>query len=120
LRSSGVNLVEIDLLRAGKRLSLGKPKPPRSDYLILVGRADEMPVMGYWTLSVRDPLPVLPIPLDPSVEDVSLDLRACLDRAYEEANFAWEIDYSRPLHPPLKEPDATWARELLAARRGGA
>jgi hypothetical protein len=120
LRSSGVNLVEIDLLRGGKRLPLGKPRPQRSHYLILVGRADEMPVMGCWKISVRDPLPILPIPLDPSVEDVPLDLRACLDRAYEEANFAWEIDYSKPPRPPLREPDAAWARELLARRQGGA
>ena len=120
LRSSGINLVEIDLLRGGRRLPLGKPTPPRSDYLILVGRANEMPVMGYWAFSVRDVLPVLPVPLDPSVEDARLDLRACLDRAYEEACFEREIDYSQPPRPPLTEPTASWARELFVQRQGGA
>ena len=55
--------------------------------------------------------------LDPQVDLVELPLGACLNRAYDEARFGEEIDYDQPPVSPLAEPDATWARELLAARR---
>jgi hypothetical protein len=114
--ASGVNLVEIDLLRAGRRLPMGNPPPPPADYYILVCRASELPKAGVWPLSVRDQLPAIPIPLDPGEPDVLLPLRPSLDRAYHEARFESELDYKVPPDPPLPEPDATWARELLARR----
>lgn len=111
---SRVNLVEIDFLRTGQRPALGAPPPKPSDYYVLVSRATAFPEVAFWPLSVRDPLPPLAIPLDPDVSDVALDLRACLDRAYEEGRYATDIDYSQPPIPPLNEGDAAWARELLA------
>lgn len=113
----GVNLVEIDLLRTGRRLPLGQPVPPASDYYVLVTHAEEAPRGDYWPISVRDALPVIPVPLDPGVAVVNLTLRSCLDQAYKDCRFDEEIDYTQPANPPLREPDATWARELLAERR---
>ncbi|MBL8792277.1 MAG: DUF4058 family protein [Planctomycetia bacterium] len=113
----GVHLVEMDFLRHGRRLPLGLLKPPRSAYYILVCRAAETPHGDLWNLSVRDPLPVIPIPLDPGVADIQLPVRACFDQVYEDARFAEEIDYGQPPTPPLREADAAWARELLAARK---
>jgi hypothetical protein len=114
--ASDVNLVEIDMLRAGERPPLHNPPPPPSDYYILVCPAAAFPQAGFWPLSVRDRLPLVPVPLDPECEPVLLDLRACLDRAYDGGRYAGEIDYRQPPVPPLDEPDAAWARELLAAR----
>lgn len=113
----GVHLVEMDFLRQGRRLALGQPAPPRSDYYVLVCRAAATPHGEIWSLSVRDSLPTIPIPLDPDKPDVQLPLRPSFDQVYEEARFAEEIDYSQPPQPPLREPDASWARDLLAARR---
>lgn len=113
----GVNLVEIDLLRTGRRLPLGKPGPPASDYYVLVTHAEESPRGDYWPISVRDELPIVPVPLDPGVPVVQVALRLCLEQAYQDCRFDEEIDYTRPANPPLREPDATWARELLAAYR---
>lgn len=113
----GVHLIEMDLLRKGRRLPLGLLKPPRSDYYVLVCRAAETPNGDIWNLSVRDPLPTIPIPLDPGVADVLLPLRPCVDRVYEEARFAEEIDYTQPPDPPLREPDVAWACDLLAVRK---
>jgi hypothetical protein len=114
--ASGVNLVEIDLLRSGVRPPLGDPAPPVIDYYLLVSRTSERPRLGIWPFSVRDPLPRIPVPLDPGEPEVLLDLRAALDRAYEEGRYAEQLDYTKSPAPPLREPDATWAREFLAAR----
>jgi hypothetical protein len=114
--ATGTNLVEVDLLRTGERLPLGEPAPPPADYYILVCRANEFPKAGVWPLSVRDPLPAIPVPLNPQDQPVLLPLKPCLDRAYDEAPYSREVNYAEPPDPPLPEPDATWARELLARR----
>lgn len=114
--SSGINLVEIDLLRAGVRPPLGDPAPPITDYYVLVHRAAECARLGIWPFSVRDSLPALPIPLDPDVSDLIVDLKACIDYVYDIGRYDEQIDYSQPPSVSLREPDATWARELLAAR----
>ena len=111
-----VDLVEIDLLRAGERMPAGKPPPPPSDYLMLACRADRFPEVETWAVTVRDPLPVLPVPLGPAHPPCPLDLRACLDRVYDETRAAVGIDYARPPEYPLRPADAEWAAGLLAKR----
>lgn len=113
--ASGINLVEIDLLRAGHRPPLGEPPPESSDYYVLVSRSWERRKLGIWPFSVRDPLPQIPIPLECDEPEPLLNLRAAFDRVYDEARFGEQVDYTTPPAPPLREPDATWARELLAA-----
>jgi Protein of unknown function (DUF4058) len=113
---SNVNLIEIDFLRYGVRPPLGDPPPPPMDYYVLVARPIALPDVGLWPISVRESLPVIPVPLTGDVTTVSLDLRWCLDRAYDDTGFPRRIDYTQPPVPPMREPDATWARELLASR----
>ena len=117
--ATGVNLVEIDLLRSWERMPLDNPPPAPSDYLILVSRASEFPQAGVWPLSVRDPLPTLPIPLASPDPDVLLPLKPCFDRAFAEGRYESDINYAEPPTPPLAEPDATWARDLLAGWSNG-
>jgi hypothetical protein len=112
---SGTNLVELDLRRSGLRAPVEEPLPP-ADYYVLVSRAADYPRAGVWSIGVREPLPTVPVPLNPQDSPVMLDLRPCLDRAYDEGRFGDDIDYDQPPTPPLREPDATWARELLAHR----
>jgi hypothetical protein len=114
--ATGTNLVEIDLLRGGARLPLGEPHPGPADYYVLVSRAADFPKAGVWAFSVRDPFPEIPVPLNPEDESVKLDLKGCLDRAYDEGRYHLEVDYTRPPLPPLRGPDADWARQLLANR----
>jgi hypothetical protein len=116
---AGLNLVEIDMLRSGVRPDLGVPAPA-SDYYALVCRGNEFPNAGLWTFSVRDVLPTIPVPLDPGITDVSIELRPCLDRAYDEARFDKQIDYTKPPTPPLDESQAAWATGLLVASRAQA
>ena len=112
------NLVEIDLLRDGDRLPLGKPRPPAADYLVLVTRGAEYPRARVWAFTVREAIPVIPIPLDLNNPAVPLDLRACLDRVYDEGKYSVKLDYAQTPDPPLRKYDAVWAAELLAVRKG--
>lgn len=117
--AGGVNVVEIDLLRAGERMPLGTPSPVPNDYYILVSRAAELPQADVWGFSVRDPFPAaIPVPLNPEDAPQPLNLKSCLDRAYDEAELFRRIDYSQPPVPSLRDADAAWAKELLAARAG--
>jgi hypothetical protein len=114
--ATGTNLVEIDLLREGDRSPFAPALPTGRHYALLVSQADDFPRAGVWPFSVQDPFPPCPVPLRPGIATLQLDLTPCFERVYDEARFDAELDYTRPPHLPLPEPDAAWARELLAAR----
>jgi hypothetical protein len=112
LLHSPAHLVEIDLLRGGP------PMPaedrPECVYSVLICRADARPGAGFWPIALREPLPTVPIPLRAGEPDAHLDLRATLDRVYDEAGYRYFL-YEHPPDPPLTGGDGEWA-ELLAAR----
>jgi hypothetical protein len=111
--ATGVNLVEVDLLRAGERMPLGEPAPTPSDYFILVARSATFPHAEVWPFSIRDSFPPLRVPLDHGDPDATVDLKTCLGRCYDEARYGRLIHYDRPPDPPLRPVDAEWADELL-------
>ncbi len=113
LFASWVNLVEIDLLRGGPRLPLENLQP--CDYYILVSRYGERPQAGVWPVQLREPLPVIPIPLRGPHADASLDLQQMLHRLYDAAGYEDYIYGGEP-DPPLAPDDAAWARSLIPAR----
>lgn len=115
--AAGVNLVEIDLLRGGTRAPLGEPVPD-GDYYTFVCRADEFPKADVWAFTVRDPFPVVPVPLKPEEPPLALDVREPLDRVYEDARYEGRIDYTEPPVPALRPTDAEWAADLLNTRKG--
>jgi hypothetical protein len=117
--AAGVNVVEIDLLRGGLRLPIEGRLPPPNDYYALVCRARQMPNAGIWPFGVRDSLPTIPVPLLPADGNVSLDLRRCLDRAWEESRFQEKINYQQSPSPPLSADDSEWARKLLGGLKAG-
>ena len=103
------HLVEIDLLRCGKPMPADDR--PECDYSVLVSRAGERPRAGFWPIGLRDPLPVVPIPLRVDAPDAQLDLRAVIDRVYDEAGYNYFL-YEHPPDPPLTGTDAEWADGL--------
>jgi hypothetical protein len=68
-----VHLVELDLLRSGVRLPALEPLPP-ADYYAFVARASHRPNAEVYSWTLRQALPVIPIPLADEDPDVSLDL----------------------------------------------
>jgi hypothetical protein len=108
---SAVHLVELDLLREGPRMPF-EGKVPDCDYLLMVSRSYQRPDCEAWPLSIRDPLPVLPVPVHPPDRDVQLDVGQALRVAYERARYDLRINYSLPPVPRLKPKDAEWVRSL--------
>ena len=111
-RAAGVNLIEIDLLRAGDRLPMGRPQPPVTDYYLLRCTRDEPSRASIWAFGVRETIPVIAVPFRAGIAPVALDLRACLDRAYDDGRYRDKLNYSGPCDPALRREDAEWASGL--------
>ena len=109
-------LVEIDLLRNGQRPPLGDPAPA-STYYALVCRAGQPDSAGFWPINLREALPEIVLPLGAGDPDLPVPLQRFLDGCYDTGRFRRRINYTEPPELPLSEPDATWARELLARHR---
>lgn len=112
---SQAHLVEIDLLREGRRMPfLGEV--PATPYLAMVSRTYARPECDVWPIRLQDPLPVLPVPLLRPDPDVPLDLGAALRTTYDAARYDLRIDYSQPPPPPpLSDEDAAWVKAQLQA-----
>jgi hypothetical protein len=111
LLSQPVNLVEIDLLLAGRRLPMGKPLPP-GDFYAIISRASDRQFSDVYAWSIRLPLPTIPIPLEDPDPNVPLDLAALLALAYERGRYSRLIRYHRPLDLPLQPEDKHWAEGI--------
>lgn len=110
---AGVHFLQIDLLRGGPRLLPAEAAP--HDYDALLVRAGGGRVADVWLWGLRDALPTLPVPLGAGEADVPLDLRAALDRVYDEAGYARKL-YRGPPEVPLDEADTAWAAGLVRER----
>jgi len=112
--SSAANLVEIELLRWR-----GPPLPPSEwpnwrecAYSVYVFRPEVLPFSEFWPLRLRDPLPVIPVPLRRPDPDAQLDLQAILHSLYDSAGYERYI-YAGAPDPPLAPEDAAWAQQFL-------
>lgn len=117
-----VNLVEIDLIRAGNFvLAIPENRLPsvcRTPYMICIRRATRRGEAELYPVPLRQPLPNIPIPLRPSDEDAVLQLQPLLDDGYRDGRYD-RIDYRPEPVPRLGEADGRWADALLreAGRR---
>jgi hypothetical protein len=116
LIGEGVHLVELDLLRRGRRVVPGKGVPP-CHYLLACTRAG-LTHTELWPLSVRNQLPVLPVPLLKPDPDVALQLGDALAAVYDEARYDLSIDYaSQPPPPEFAPAEADWIQTVTEAIR---
>jgi len=88
LQRAGVHLLEIDLIRRGTRPGADEDWPTSNYVMSLIRRHHAQAEM--WPLSVRDRLPVLPVPLRAPDPDVPLDLPTALATIYDEAYYELE------------------------------
>jgi hypothetical protein len=107
------HLVELDLLRGGKRLPTVEPLPP-ADHYAFVSREPRRPRADVYRWSLRQRLPVIRVPLAGNDPEVSLDLQAAFDLVYDRAGYDYSLDYRHPVEPSLSEEDAAWAQQLVA------
>jgi Protein of unknown function (DUF4058) len=117
LLDSNVHLVEIDLLRAGRRtVSIPEWKKLVVSYCVVVSRAPDRLRREVYPVTLRQRLPRVRIPLKPEDPDAVLDLQAVLEEAYAKGAYALRVSYSKEPAPALSAEDAAWARELAGPR----
>ena len=112
--ASVAHLIEIDLLRRGRRVPMQRPLPA-APYYVFVGRTERRPMVEVWPIQLPDRLPVVPVPLLEGDPDVPLDLQQALDRVYDGFRYDLSIDYTRPPDIPLTGSAADWAVERIRA-----
>ncbi|MGE3808512.1 MAG: DUF4058 family protein [Gemmataceae bacterium] len=101
-------LVEIDLLCGGQRMPV--KALPSCAYVIMVSRSYDRPRVELWPLAVRDPLPLIPVPLRMSDQDATVEPGRLLQ--FDAAGYEDYIYGSNP-QPALATEDAAWARGLV-------
>ncbi len=118
VRGSPANLVEIDLLRAGRHVlalpELVARRRAAYNYLVSVNRAvGNRGRFQFYPHKLRDRLPRIGVPLAGDDPDVPLDLQAGFARVYEDGAYHDRVDYAKPCHPPLSSDDQAWAADLI-------
>lgn len=108
-----VNLVEIDLLRGGEYVLAAElkkiPQAKRRTYMMSVQCRTTTKLFG---ASLREPLPVIPIPLRPTDHDISLNIQQIIDMVYERGRY-FKLNYQSDPEPPFSAEEAAWVDELL-------
>jgi hypothetical protein len=116
LVTSHVNVVEIDLIRAGSWQELLMPyvAPPRgkSTYRVVTRRVHPKQRAELYPISLRQRLPIIRIPLRANDQDVPLDLQSLFEQVYENGRYD-RSRYASPCEPLLEAAEAQWADELL-------
>lgn len=108
----GANLVEIDLLRGGRRMPMEDPWPD-SPYYVLVSRKPTAPQCTVWPAYCLRTLPEIPVPLSPPDADVPLALQPMIEAIYERSRYALDIDYRQRCRPRLDPVHTQWLQEHL-------
>ncbi len=108
---SRTNLIEIDLLRAGKPMLMSHL--PASHYRILVRRGWERGKAQLFPFNITEPIPSIHIPLQKGETEPTLALGELLARVYDSARYDLRIDYATEPAPPLDPAVAAWCREMI-------
>jgi hypothetical protein len=111
---STAHLLEIDLLRRGKRVPM-RQTLPSAPYFVFLSRAGKRPQTQVWPIPIDQPLPTVPVPLLPPDPDVPLDLQKALDNVYDLCAYDLAVNYSRNPEVRLPSNYASWAAQCLRA-----
>ena len=120
LLEARTNLVEIDLVRSGRRVLVVPedqlPASHRTTYRVSVTRGHRPGEAEAYRVSLREPLPSIRVPLRPTDADVRLELQPLLEQAYRNGRYD-VTDYRQDPDPPLDAADAAWADEILRSKK---
>lgn len=110
-----VNLVELDLIRSGKRLQLERALPP-ADYYAFISRGIRRPECEVYRWTVRSALPPLPVPLKSPDLDIQISMSDVFATAYQRGGYDRVVHYDESPPPPsFAAEDADWV--LQTAQR---
>jgi hypothetical protein len=118
---ASVCLVEIDLLRAGVHTTVAPLQALRErantpDYHVSILRPwadDGHGDIGVVPVRLREPLPVIPIPLEADMPSVDIELQPLLGRCFDSGRYDELIDYRADPAPPLADGHREWAETIL-------
>jgi len=115
---SEAHLLEIDLLRGGRRPQLAKPAMLSSaPYFVFLSRAERRPEIEIWPCALRIALPILPVPLRYPDPDAALNLTQIVQQVYRNARYDLQVDYGvAPPSPELSLEDGAWLDAQLRER----
>jgi hypothetical protein len=117
---SETNLVEIDLLRAGRHVLAvpleNIPSELRTPYMVCVRRAALRAKAEIYPIPLAERLPTVKVPLRSGDDDVLLDLQGLIDECYRKGRYEGDLDYRRDPDPPWTGPDGEWAIELMRSK----
>jgi hypothetical protein len=106
LLRQAIHLVELDLLLSGRRLTFAKPLPP-GDFFAFVTRANRRNFSDVYSWTVRDSIPVVPVPLVPPDADLLIEMQPIANLAYERGYYhrflKYGDEYDLPVNPPTKQ-----------------
>ena len=88
---------------------------PSAPYFIFLSRAEKRPLTEIWPISLKEPLPVVPIPLLPEDAEVALDVQQVFTTTYDLLGYDLALDYTQAPEIPLPKEDMAWAETLLRA-----
>ncbi|MCS6846667.1 MAG: DUF4058 family protein [Anaerolineae bacterium] len=113
LLKTRTHLLEIDLLRGGRRITL-VGELPAAPYFVFLSRWQRRPVTEVYAIQLRERLPRVPVPLLPPDPDVVLDLQAAVDACFRLVGYERLLSYDQPPPPPeLSLDDLAWVKERL-------
>ncbi len=116
LMRAGVNLLEIDLLRSGRRWEIPGKKLPAAPYFLFLWRVFQPTTLGIWPVQLHERIPLLPVPLREPDPDVTLDLKLAIDMIYERASYDIRIDYRKlPPKPEFSAHEQAWIDGIVTA-----
>ncbi|HCN76782.1 MAG TPA: hypothetical protein DIT13_06260 [Verrucomicrobiales bacterium] len=118
---AGVNVVEIDLLHQGRHtvavaLESVRMSAPGQHYLIRVTRATRPSAREVYAAPLREPLPVISIPLRAKDKDAVLALQPLVDRCYRMGAY-WNANHDTLPEPAPAPDDEEWIRSRVKAAR---
>ena len=115
---AGINIVEIDLIRGGRTVTVVRQSNPsehvRRRHHVCAWTAARPNTTAYWGVEITRRLPVITVPLRPEDRPLRLALQPVYDRCYEAGRYD-DIDLDAPLRPEPTEAE----RAVIAAARLG-
>lgn len=116
LIKAGIHLLEIDLLRRGKR-AFTHPRIPKVTYQVTLTRS-QANTANVWPIKLQDRLPVVLVPLREPDPDLLLDLGVVLKNIYDKAAYDFSIDYTMPPPAPsLTEEQERWLEGIVSRKK---
>ncbi len=119
--ASRVNLVEIDLLRAGSHstsvaLRAARRKAGKFDYHACVHRFASRSDYELYPILLSQILPTIAIPLLTKHPDLQLPLQPIADRCYESGQYARRVRYESEPPGPLTDGQRVWVASRLGRK----